>query len=104
MRVPSGEKATELTRTLPLDFTLSVSSSLPLCASHTLAAESALPVTMRVPSCEKATELTGDPTLSVSCSTAVGEETVAEAVSFCAVEATGKDVPVGVGRFGPSFS
>src|SRR5205807_2508954 len=37
---------------------LSVSSSLPLCASHTLAVASKLPVTIRAPSGEKATELT----------------------------------------------
>src|SRR6266498_308469 len=81
MRLPSGEKATEST----LDAALSVSSSFPLCASHTLAASelpaSALPVTMRLPSGEKATELTLDPMLSVRGSTAVGKGAVVKAVS-----------------------
>src|SRR5438270_433513 len=55
MRLPSGEKATELTLE---ECPLSVSSSSPRCASHTLAVASVLPVAMRVPSGEKATELT----------------------------------------------
>ena len=55
IRWPSGEKATARIGAL---CPLSVSSSRPLAASHTLAVLSKLPVTMRRPSGEKATEQT----------------------------------------------
>ena len=61
MRVPSGEKAAELTKPV---CPLRVSISCPVAASQTLAVWSKLAVTMRVPSGEKAAELTTSVCLS----------------------------------------
>src|SRR5207245_2729644 len=58
IRLPSNENATELVQSAS-ECTLSVRSSLPLCASHILTVSSwpsALAVTMRLLSGEKATE------------------------------------------------
>src|SRR6266853_4245253 len=88
MRLPSGEKATESTVS---ECPLRVSSSFPLCASHTLAVASSPPVTMRLLSGEKATDLTLSEcsSLSVSSSTAIGEEAVVKVVSSGGCEPTG---------------